>query len=51
MCKSAYVPAVFSNVIQICQGTVCYLSGVMLKQWHPPHSVTSNNACLGGQTL
>ncbi len=47
MCECSYVPAIFSNIVQICQRALCYLFGVMLKQWHPPHPVTSNNACLG----
>lgn len=41
-----YVPAVFANVVEVCQLAVSHLSGVVLEQRHPPHSVTCHNTSL-----
>lgn len=40
------IPAVFANVVEVCQLAVSHLSGVVLEQRHPPHSVTCHNTSL-----
>lgn len=45
-----YVPAVLADVVEVSQLAVSHLSGVVLEQGHPPHSVTCHNTSLYTQT-
>ena len=45
-----YVPAVFADVVEVGQLAVSHLSGVVLEQRHPPHSVTCHNTSLHTHT-